>query len=105
MQRVVIEIHADAPPKPAEGAPCNGCGLCCAWQPCPVGAWVSGRRTGACAALEWHADGGRYRCGMVVAPERHVRWLPSIAAPLVRRAVLRWIAAARGCDFSADQAG
>ena len=25
----VVWLHPAAPPKPAEGAPCNGCGLCC----------------------------------------------------------------------------
>ena len=25
----VVHIHPGAPPKPPEGAPCNGCGLCC----------------------------------------------------------------------------
>jgi len=32
-----IAIHAAAPAKPALGEPCNGCGVCCAAEPCPVG--------------------------------------------------------------------
>ena len=43
----VVWLHAEAPPKPAEGAPCNGCGLCCLAEPCPLGVLVSRRRTGA----------------------------------------------------------
>jgi hypothetical protein len=94
----VIRIHPDAPPKPAEQAPCNGCGVCCAAEPCPVGVLVSGRLTGACAALQWSVDESRYRCGLASAPQSMLRWLPAFAVPLVRRLALRWISAASGCD-------
>ena len=33
----VVHWHPEAPPKPPEGAPCNGCGLCCLAEPCPLG--------------------------------------------------------------------
>jgi hypothetical protein len=76
----VILIHPQAPPKPAPGRPCNGCGVCCAAEPCPVGMLLSLKRRGACRALRW--DGTRYRCGaMLRAP-----WLA------------RWISAGSGCD-------
>jgi hypothetical protein len=100
MSRQVIRLHPDAPPKPSETAPCNGCGVCCAAEPCPVGVLVSGRRTGACAALLWKSDAGRYRCGLVGAPTQVLRWLPAAAAPLVSRLARRWISAASGCDSS-----
>ena len=93
-QRVIL-LHKIAPTKPAEGAPCNGCGVCCAAEPCPLGMWVSRRRRGTCAALSWDASDDRYRCGVLVAPKRWLPWLPERWA---RRLVLRWIAASRGCD-------
>jgi hypothetical protein len=91
----IIYLHAAAPPKPAEDAACNGCGLCCSAQPCPLGMWLSRRLRGACAALLWDATQNRYLCGALQAPERHLPWLPrDWAQALVRR----WIAAQRGCD-------
>jgi Fe-S-cluster-containing hydrogenase component 2 len=86
----VIAIHAEAPAKPAIGDPCNGCGVCCLAEPCPLGVLASRRRQGACAALQWDAPQRRYRCGMA---EGRSLW-----AALARR----WIAAGRGCDSDAE---
>ncbi|MBQ1761303.1 MAG: hypothetical protein IIZ92_00190 [Aquincola sp.] len=95
MPRVFL-LRSDAPAKPLPGQPCNGCGVCCAAEPCPAGMLVSRRRTGRCRALRW--AGERYRCGLVTDPARHLprtlRWL----APLLRRLALRWISAGSGCD-------
>ncbi len=91
----VILLHPEAPPKPAEGQACNGCGVCCAAAPCPVGQLLSRRRHGACVALQWQADDQRYRCGVVAEPRR---WLPWLPATWGRALALRWIAAAQGCD-------
>lgn len=89
----VIEIHADAPPKPAVGAACNGCGVCCLAEPCPLGAILSRRLKGACVALQW--DGARYVCGALTARSSGpVRWL-----------VKRWISSGSGCDCSLEVAG
>jgi hypothetical protein len=92
----VIHLQPDAAPKPAVGEPCNGCGVCCAAEPCPVGMLVSGRRSGSCAALTWMAEESRYRCGVVSQPERFtsVKW----AAPVVALFARRMIAAGKGCD-------
>ena len=95
MRHHVIHIHAAAPVKPAPGGACNGCGVCCAIEPCPIGQWISRRRTGACKALQWHDDEARYRCGFVVAPGRFVPWMPAAVA---RKLALRWIASGLGCD-------
>ena len=85
-------LHPDAPPKPAVGEPCNGCGLCCLAEPCPLGMLVSRRRTGACVALRWSAADGRYLCGAVSAPA--TGWASALRAALARR----WIASGQGCD-------
>jgi hypothetical protein len=102
----VICIHAAAPPKPAWGAPCNGCGVCCLAEPCPVGMLVSRRRTGACAAVTWVEEEQRYRCGVVLAPAAHLpRWLRAMPRAGQRglvRLALRFIAAGKGCDSDAE---
>lgn len=99
MQRV-IHIESEAPAKPALGAPCNGCGVCCLAEPCPLGMVLSRRRRGACAALRWSLAEARYTCGALSASTEVLghfgRW------PVVRRWVARWIAAGRGCDASLE---
>lgn len=93
-----IAIHPEAPAKPAWGQPCNGCGVCCLAEPCPVGMLLSRRRRGACAALRWDEASRRYRCGALVAPAEvlpaPLRW----AAPPFARVAHRLIAAGQGCD-------
>lgn len=91
----VIHLHAIAPAKPDVGAPCNGCGMCCAIEPCPLGMVLSRRRTGACAALRWSHDERRYLCGALARPSDWLPWLPESWA---RRLVRRWIAAGVACD-------
>ena len=94
----VIQLHLDAPEKPAEGHACNGCGVCCASEPCPIGAIVSRRLHGACAALEWSDASGLYRCGIAASPSKHLlaglRWI----APVLAKFTLRFISAGSGCD-------
>ncbi|MBP6901834.1 MAG: hypothetical protein KBC73_17190 [Burkholderiaceae bacterium] len=100
--RTVVMLHALAPAKPAAGQACNGCGLCCAWQPCPLGMLASRRRHGACRALWWDAADGRYRCALLSGARR--LW-PRLPRPLeAGLAVLarRWIAAGIGCDSSLE---
>ena len=106
----IIHVHPAAPQKPAEGTPCNGCGVCCLTEPCPLGVFLSGRRRGACDALIWHEDGRMYRCGAISAPtevlERALpRWLRPVAkgmSPFTARLAKRWIAAGQGCDSSLE---
>ncbi len=103
----VIHIHPEAPAKPALGEPCNGCGVCCLAEPCPVGVIVSRQRHGACKALVWSQADKRYFCGLLVGPGGETgtggaagvwwrRW--------ARAAWLRWarrmISAGSGCDAS-----
>jgi hypothetical protein len=116
----VARIHPEAPAKPALGAPCNGCGLCCLVEPCPVGMLVSRKRHGACAALRWvssdttSADcaisgaggAGAYRCGLIATPheqlpvwlQRHLPALGRMLSNLLRRLAKRIISAGSGCD-------
>lgn len=91
----VIYLHALAPAKPALGAACNGCGVCCATEPCPLGMWLSRRRRGACVALRWSARDHRYLCGALSQPTLWWPWLPEAWA---RHLVRRWIAAGVACD-------
>jgi hypothetical protein len=98
MAHPIILLQPAAPAKPAPGQPCNGCGVCCAWQPCPLGVLVSRRRHGACSALRWHDDSATYRCAMVSAPQTMWPALPGWLQPLVRRLARRWIASGAGCD-------
>lgn len=105
-----IYIHPLAPPKVTLGAACNGCGVCCLHEPCPLGMVLSRRRSGACGALRWDETLVQYRCGAIVAPRdvlgqalpRGLRRLAPVLAPLLRRLGLRWIAAGIGCDSSLE---
>lgn len=94
-KRRVVHLHALAPAKPHTGAACNGCGLCCAAEPCPLGMLLSRRRRGACAALRWSPRERRYLCGALAEPGLWLPWLPSRWA---RSLVRRWIAAGVACD-------
>ena len=97
----VVFWQAQAPAKPVFGAPCNGCGLCCLAEPCPMGMLISRRRHGACAALRWDEVALHYRCGVLAdarlaashasAWRRGLGWLRLALAR-------RWIAAGQGCD-------
>jgi hypothetical protein len=101
---IFVEPHA--PTKPAFGAACNGCGVCCIAAPCPLGMVLSRRRRGACSALRWDAALQCYRCGALAAPQDVLAGvlplLPQRFRPWMARALrtlaYRWIAAGSGCD-------
>ena len=97
-----IWLHPAAPAKPAPGAACNGCGICCAAEPCPLGVWLTRRVHGACAALQWSEAEARYHCGALAEP---ARWLPLLPARWAQALVSRWIAAATGCDSDLQPGG
>ncbi|MEJ6001802.1 hypothetical protein [Paucibacter soli] len=111
MRHRIIHIEVEAPPKPALGQPCNGCGICCLAEPCPVGVLLSRRRHGACKALQWSADFKRYRCGMLEAPLTQLgmaRFPSGRLRQLLERGLRAWsrrmIAAGIGCDAEIEPA-
>ena len=94
----VITLRVQAPDKPETGAPCNGCGVCCAVAPCPLGILVSRRTRGACAALVWSEDAAVYRCGLIERPEDHLPRALRAWAPTLARIARRYVSAGSGCD-------
>lgn len=97
-----VAVAAAAPDKPRIGEACNGCGVCCALETCPLGRVRFLRRQGPCPALHWQALEARYACGLVVMPAEYMRWLPSPWQAMAARFAARSIAAGRGCDCDAD---
>jgi hypothetical protein len=71
-----------------------------------MGALLSGRRSGSCAAVQWDDTLRQYRCGAIVSTQavllnalpQVARGLAPLLAPLLRRLGLRWISAGTGCD-------
>ena len=96
----VIYLHVAAPAKPLAGQPCNGCGVCCASEPCPLGVLASRRLRGPCSALRWIEDHGVYRCGLIEQPAAFLPAALRWSAPLLARLAHRFIAAGSGCDSS-----
>ena len=99
---IILHLHEAAPAKPAWAEPCNGCGVCCAYAPCPVGVLISKRRTGACAALEWVDSESRYRCGVLVDSARYTGLRAKWMRKLMTRLAKRMISAGSGCDCSLE---
>nr|WP_296509224.1 hypothetical protein [Rhodoferax sp.] len=107
-----IMIEPEAPNKPPTGAACNGCGVCCLVEPCPIGVVLSRRRRGACVALRWEYTARQYRCGAMSDPgEVLLRQWPGIWEPLrkalaalLKKSAPRWIAAGQGCDSTLETA-
>lgn len=94
----IITLHLDAPDKPALGEPCNGCGICCLQNTCPLGRLRFLRAAGPCPALQWQAENHSYRCGLLATPTGFFPALPKVFQAAVPRLISRWIAAGHGCD-------
>jgi hypothetical protein len=99
---IILHLHEAAPVKPAWDAPCNGCGVCCAYAPCPIGVLISRRHTGACAALEWVDAESRYRCGVLLDPGKYTGLKANWMQNLTRNLTSRMISAGSGCDCSLE---
>lgn len=81
---------SDQPPKkPAFGAPCNGCGLCCATEVCAIGRMAHGDVQAPCPSLIWHA--GRSWCALVAIEPAAGKGRPIAEA----------LGIGRGCDADA----
>lgn len=93
-----IALHQQAPEKPNYGDKCNGCGVCCAAEPCPVAHLLLWQFKGACKALQWQEAGQRYQCGMVVEPKTYIRFLPNRLTPLISLWCAKRISLDTGCD-------
>jgi len=103
MKQHVVMIHPDAPAKPPVGAACNGCGVCCLAEPCPVGMVLSLRLSGPCRMLAWEPASSKYRCRAVqpaTKPDEQT-WRGRARIKLSRWAA-RWIAAGQGCDATIE---
>lgn len=61
-----VEVLPVIPDKPRCGDPCNGCGLCCYSEVCPVGKMAFGDVEAPCLALVMSKDMTRTRCGLVL---------------------------------------
>ena len=102
MEANVIWLHPRAPSKPLEGAPCNGCGVCCTAAPCPLGVLWSWKLEGRCKALQWDDGRSRYVCGLLASPETMAMAHSPISVWVVTQVVSRWISSGSGCDCSLD---
>lgn len=90
------------PEKPPHGSPCNGCGLCCEAELCPLAAALYRRWEGPCPALT-STDDGRKICGLATDPRAHFpakvrRW----GAFEMRRTATVLIGAGVGCDAQVE---
>lgn len=83
--------------KPAHGAPCNRCGLCCVATVCPLGRHVLNQAAGPCPALQQDAEGAS--CGLVADPMRFARQRTlTHGVEAMRQAAVVLIGSGTGCD-------
>lgn len=88
--------------KPAHGAPCNACGQCCIYVPCPLSQHVYGQSISPCPALMQGEDRALI-CGLVADPRSIVPALTQRhGAGAVSRAAGTLIGAGGGCDAAVE---
>lgn len=80
--------------KPRLGSPCNGCGMCCIVESCPLSVEHFGKLD-ACPALEKHGD--RYACGLVTNASAYLG-SPEFGDAYIGRLVGDALGIGRGCD-------
>lgn len=87
------------PLKPAFGSPCNGCGMCCAMEPCGLAReFIPDHPSeGPCRALEH--DEGRFTCGLIRHASRYLPDLPNDWADAHLGGIFaEALGAGQGCD-------
>lgn len=85
--------------KPRHGDPtCNGCGLCCLAELCPLAQlFFRQDRHGRCPALE--DAGARYQCGLMARPAHYAPLRAALVGEdLLREAAAQFIGVGIGCD-------
>jgi len=87
-----------APPKPAFGDACNGCGVCCQQEVCPLGRATFGEVAAPCPALVFGQ--ARFWCALVLG-ERELRRQDPSEPPCLET----MLAIGLGCDSEAPAAG
>lgn len=81
--------------KPPEGAPCNGCGMCCQEQACDLSREYLKSTVAPCIALEF--DGSRYVCGLVCHPGRYLG-TPDFGDEYISPLFAEALGIGKGCD-------
>lgn len=95
-----------APEKPAYGETCNGCGFCCAAEPCAVAKEFLKATEGPCPAMEFSIEDSRFYCGMMTRPGYHLGLATDIASHVNRsmgNLFAMMLGAGRGCDSELAQ--
>lgn len=92
-----FRLLEDAPAKPAYLQPCNGCGVCCALEPCAIAHdYIASDVVGPCPALDY--DDGRFVCGMTRRPSRYMGLPNDWADPMIGSLFADALGIGRGCD-------
>lgn len=93
-----------APEKPQFGDPCNGCGLCCAAEPCGIAReFIAGvTDQGPCPAMEFEA--GWFWCGMIRRPGHYLGLPHDWADVFLGNEMAEALGAGQGC-CAEDYAG
>lgn len=96
--RVFVGKRSMLERKPAHGAPCTRCGLCCVATICPLGRAVFKRSEGPCPALE-QVEPHVYACGLVANPANYAKHVTDACGPLVASAAAGMlVGSGDGCD-------
>ena len=94
---MTIPTDERGPEKPRFGDPCNGCGLCCAAEPCGLAReFIGAGEDGPCPAMEFEA--GRFWCGLVRHASRYMDLPNDWADPMLGEMFATALGAGRGCD-------
>ena len=86
------------PRKPVCGSPCNGCGYCCAEEPCAIAREHIPNHPGegACVALE--REGDRFVCRMIRRPSPYMQLPNDWADAYLGAQFAEALGAGKGCD-------